>query len=208
MGWLRSAGLTGPGVLARSSRYGGSTRRDYRTGVRARPRRAYWSLALAIRGNANGPNELGGRPMRRMARLVLITAAIVTFVGATPVAAAATTSVTITATTTFDDLADTFTADGLPDCSTGIVENGPAHVEFTRHHGTFTGFKVFSCDGSDTGFVLRLNARFGDSGSIGAWAVVDAWGSLEGMQGAGGLTGEPIPGVEGILDTYVGEVVL
>jgi hypothetical protein len=146
--------------------------------------------------------------VRRTARLVLIAAAIAAFVGVAPAAAATKQAITITATTIFEDqLPDTFVADGLPDCSTGIVENGPAHVEFTRHHGTFTGFKVFSCDGSDTGFVLRLNARFGEGGSIGAWAVVDAWGSLAGMEGAGGLTGDPIEG-GGITDNYFGEVVL
>lgn len=52
------------------------------------------------------------------------------------------------------------------------------------------------------GVVLRLIARFDASGPTGAWSVVEAWGSVEGMRGAGKLAGEPFPG--GIEDVCVG----
>ena len=123
--------------------------------------------------------------MRRTLRYALLGASILLVAGVAPVAAADRGPVSITATTTFDDVADTFTASGIAGCSSGIVENGPANVRFPRPHGVFAGFKVFLCDGSDSGFVLRLNALFGDGGSSGTWSVVDAWGYAAGMHGAG-----------------------
>jgi hypothetical protein len=78
-------------------------------------------------------------------------------------------------------------------------------VQFTNALGVFAGYKVFDC-GSENGFVVRLNARFGGSGSVGTWSVIDAWGSLAGMSGTGTLTGDPIDG--GIIDSYVGTVTL
>jgi hypothetical protein len=125
--------------------------------------------------------------------------------GAIPVTAAERHAVRIDAVTTFDEVPDGFTASGIPGCASGTVENGRANVRFPRPFGVFTGFKVFSCDGSDSGFVLHLNAMFGETGSIGSWSVVDAWGSAAGMAGAGKLTGDPIDG--GIIDHYVGTVV-
>jgi hypothetical protein len=144
--------------------------------------------------------------MRRTIGSCLVAALMLGLMVA-PVTAAERHTVTIVATTTFDDVPDTFTAEGLGDCTAGVVENGPANVAFTRHHGVFAGFKVFDC-GADTGFVLRLNARFGEGGSVGTWSVVDAWGDLAGMQGSGRLTGVPIDdeNVEGIIDTYEGTV--
>jgi len=143
--------------------------------------------------------------MRRILRSGLLLASILGLVVATPVAAVERQDISITATTTFDEIVDTFTAEGLPGCAAGTVEDGPANVRFTPALGIFAGFKVFDC-GSGNGFVLRLNARFGPGGSVGTWSVVDAWGSVAGMQGAGGLTGDPIDG--GIIDNYEGRVVL
>ena len=148
--------------------------------------------------------------MRRRLGSCLLAALILGLVGVAPVAAAGPTPVSITVTTTFDDIPDDFVAEGLPDvCDDGVVENGPAHVQITPAPGIFAGYKVFDC-GSDSGFVLRLNARFGGGGSVGTWSVVASWGDVAGMRGAGKLTGEPIEGgpVPGIIDTYVGIVVL
>jgi hypothetical protein len=144
--------------------------------------------------------------MRRFLSSCLLAASILGLVAVAPVAAADTQAVSITVTTTFDEIPDAFTGDGLPDCSDGLVEGGPAHVQFAPALGMFAGFKVFYCAGTDSGFVLRLNARFGPNGSVGTWSVVDAWGSLDGMAGSGVLTGDPIEG--GIIDHYEGTVVL
>jgi hypothetical protein len=144
--------------------------------------------------------------MRRFLGSCLLAASILGLVAVAPVAAAGPQPVSMTVTTTFDDLPDAFTAVGLPGCTEGLVEGGPAHLEFNRAVGIFAGFKVFNCAGTESGFVLRLNARFGPNGSVGTWSVVDAWGSLDGMTGAGGLTGDPIEG--GIIDHYEGMVVL
>lgn len=143
--------------------------------------------------------------MRRTLRSGLLIASALVLALAAPVASVERQAISITATTTFDEVIDTFVADGLPGCSSGTVENGPANVAFTRTHGVFAGFKVFDC-GSDSGFVLRLNAQFGEGGSFGTWSVVDAWGSVDGMRGAGKLTGDPIE--NGILDMYEGTVTL
>ena len=141
--------------------------------------------------------------MRRTFAISLVALATLCLVAVSPAVAASRQAITIDATTTFDELPDTFTATGLGDCTSGIVENGNFHVELTRHHGVFVGEKVFTCD-EETGFVLRLNAMFGGSGSVGTWSVLSAWGSLAGMRGAGGLIGDPIDG--GILDQYAGSV--
>src|SRR3972149_2376714 len=128
------------------------------------------------RGHADGSPNLGGRDMRRSIRFGLLLSAAFGLTAIAPVAAVERQAITITATTTFDEIVDTFAADGLPGCATGTVDNGPAHAEFTRALGVFAGFKVFDC-GSGNGFVLRLTARFAPSGSVGTWSVVDAWGS-------------------------------
>lgn len=141
-----------------------------------------------------------------MRRVLGIAAAALLLVGvaAAPVTAAERGAVTIDVQTTFDDVPDEFSASGLGNCTSGTTENGPVKVVFNPVHGVFAGYKVFSCAGSDTGFVLRLNARFGLPGSIGTWSVIDAWGSLGGMHGAGTLTGDPIE--NGIADHYRGTV--
>jgi hypothetical protein len=117
------------------------------------------------------------------------------------VAAKTRTAVTMDVPTTFDAVPDVFSASGIPGCSGGIVSDGGAHVEFTPRQGIFAGYKVFECAGSESGFVVRLNARFGDA-SVGAWAIVAAWGELAGLRGSGALTGESID--NGIFDHYVG----
>jgi len=143
--------------------------------------------------------------MRRTLRSGLLLASILGLIVVAPVTAVERQAISITATTTFDEIVDTFTADGLPGCATGTVDDGPAHAEFTLTLGVFAGFKVFDC-GSGNGFVLRLNARFGPSGSVGTWSVVDAWGSVAGMHGAGRLSGDSIE--NGIIDNYEGMVTL
>jgi hypothetical protein len=137
--------------------------------------------------------------MRRLIATSLV-AGILALVAVMPVAAGTREDVTIVVTQIFEDESDTFTADGLAGCESGLVTDF-GHVQFTRTHGVFAGFKEFDC-GNDTGFVLRLNARFGDAGSVGTWTVVRSWGLVAGIHGAGTLTGDPFEG--GITDTYVG----
>jgi len=145
--------------------------------------------------------------MRRLITLGLVGSMALLLVAAVPVAAGSRTDVTMTVTTTFDAVPDAFVATGIPDCAWGSVYDAGGRVEFTRHHGVFSGYKAFDCeDGGENGFIVRLNARFGDSGSVGAWTVVGSWGSLSGLSGAGGLTGDPIEG--GITDNYFGAVIL
>lgn len=141
--------------------------------------------------------------MRRFMARVVVGSLAMLLVTVAPAAAGARQAVTMTVTTTFDDAPDAFTATGIPGCESGVVYDGGAHLQFARPVGVFAGYKVFDC-GGDNGFVLRLNARFGSSGSTGTWSVVDAWGSAAGMAGAGGLSGEPIE--NGILDSYAGTV--
>ena len=139
--------------------------------------------------------------MRRSLARSLVAACILGLVGAFPVAAVTMEDVTIVVNTTFDDEPDTFTAEGIPGCESGLVYTGPAHVQFAPRMGIFAGFKEFDC-GNDSGFILRVNARFDDEGSVGSWAVVRSWGSVAGTHGAGMLAGDPFEG--GITDTYVG----
>jgi hypothetical protein len=134
----------------------------------------------------------------------MVLVSLLLTVGVAPAVAAERRSVSIVAATTFDDdIPDGFTTTGLPGCGSGIVENGPVNFAFTPALNNFAGFKVFFCADEDNGFVLRLNARFGEGGSVGTWSVVDAWGSLAGMTGAGSLVGDPIS-TGGILDQYTG----
>lgn len=142
--------------------------------------------------------------MRRLSGSALLASVAVLLIAVAPVAAGTRTAVTMSVATIFDSNPDAFTASGIPGCSAGLVSDGDAHLEFTRATGVFGGYKVFDC-GSDTGFVLRLNARFGPGGSVGTWSVIDAWGAAAGMSGAGKLTGTPIIG-GGITDDYVGTV--
>src|SRR5829696_3647435 len=128
--------------------------------------------------------------MRRLLATSLVAGCILAFIAATPMAAVTMEDVTIVVTTTFDDQPDTFTAEGLSGCESGLVYDGSARVQFTPRVGVFAGFKEFDC-GNDSGFLVRLNARFGEFGSIGTWTVVRSWGSVAGIHGAGTLTGDP-----------------
>jgi hypothetical protein len=132
--------------------------------------------------------------------------ALVALLAATGVVGAATrTAVTMEVPTTFDDVPDAFVATGLAGCATGVVEDGGAKVVFPPPHGVFAGDKVFLCDGSDSGLVVRLNARFGNPGSVGTWSIIASWGVLAGVHGSGRLTGDPIE--NGIFDHYTGWIV-
>ena len=97
----------------------------------------------------------------------------------------------------------------LAACPTAVAVDRRAHVEFTRHHGVFHGVRDMQC-GDGTGFVVRLTARFGEGGSTGTWSIVDAYGDLEGLHGAGTLVGTGFggdtedPSDDGIDDHYTG----
>ena len=138
-----------------------------------------------------------------MSKLVGLGVAVLALlvIGVAPVSAAARANVHLEVTTTFDAVPDEFVADGIESCTSGTVTDAGGKAIFLRPQGVFVGYKAFDCGGG-TGFVVRLNARFGDSGSIGTWAIVDAWGDLAGTQGGGTLVGYPIGG--GILDVYDG----
>ena len=144
--------------------------------------------------------------MRRAMGIGMVLASLLLTVGVAPAVAAQRSSASIVAATTFEDnVPDGFTTTGLPGCASGIVENGPVNFAFNPALNMFAGFKVFVCANEANGFVLRLNARFGEGGSVGTWSVVDAWGSVAGMTGAGTLIGDPIS-TGGILDQYTGIV--
>ena len=144
--------------------------------------------------------------MRRVVAFSVVLGMVLAVVIGGPVSAKSRQAVTITVTTTFDEFPDEFTATGIPDCEWGLVYDAGGHVQFAPPLGVFAGYKAFDCEGGgENGFLVRVNARFGEGGSFGRWAVLDSWGSLAGMTGAGGLTGEPIDG--GIIDHYVGAIV-
>ena len=146
--------------------------------------------------------------MRRVFVLSVALGMVLAAMAVGPASAGSRTAVTMTVATIFDEFPDAFTATGIPDCEWGSVYDVGGRAEFTRHHGVFSGYKALDCeDGGENGFVVRLNARFGESGSVGTWAVVGSWGSLAGLSGAGGLTGDPIPS-GGITDNYFGAVIL
>jgi hypothetical protein len=144
--------------------------------------------------------------MRRALGIGLAVAGLVLAVGVIPASAVTSRSITIDATTLFDSDPDDFVATGIPGCATGtVVDGAKTNVRFPPPHGVYAGYKVFECAGAgDDGFVLRLNARFGNA-SVGTWAVVSAWGSAAGMHGAGDLVGENVLG--GIEDHYTGTVI-
>ncbi len=142
--------------------------------------------------------------MRRILAMSFVLGLLLALAAVTSAVAGTRQAVTMTVTTLFDPDPDGFEATGLPGCTSGTVTDANAKLVFTPAPGIFAGYKVFDC-GSDNGFVLRLNARFGPSGATGTWAVVDAWGSLAGMNGSGQLTGEPIGDI-GVTDFYTGTV--
>lgn len=94
----------------------------------------------------------------------------------------------------------TFTSN-LEGCEEGVVSNGGFQVAESRRFGKFNGFKVFEC--ADGGvFVVRLAAKFDETGSTGTWTIVDGWDGYEQLHGAGTLVGTRTP--TGINDVYDG----
>ena len=97
----------------------------------------------------------------------------------------------------------------LAECPRAVAVDVMTQVAFTRTHGVFVGVRAVECD-SDTGFVVRLTARFGDGGSLGSWSIVDAYGDLAGLRGAGTIVGTGFggetedPSDDGIDDHYTG----
>ena len=145
--------------------------------------------------------------MRKLVELAVALGLVLSAMVVAPVSAGSRQGVTMTVTTTFDEVPDAFSATGIPDCDWGSVYDAGSNLAFTPVQGVFAGVKVFDCeDSGENGFVVRLNARFGEGGSVGTWAIVGSWGSLAGLSGAGTLTGDPIE--NGIIDTYAGTVVL
>ena len=106
-------------------------------------------------------------------------------------------SVHITAHEVFGG-ASTFTST-IPGCASGTVTTVGDHTSFVRPFGKFTGFKVFECSAGGR-FVIRLSAKFGETGSTGTWAFV---GGVGGLAGGGTLVGTPAP-PDGITDVYDG----
>ncbi len=143
--------------------------------------------------------------MRRAIALSVVLGMMLAVAAVGTVSAGARQAITMTVTTTFDENPDAFTATGIPGCEEGLVFEAGAHFQITPAPGIFAGYKAFDC-GDDTGFLVRLNARFGPDGSVGTWAIVDSWGDLAGLTGAGRLTGDPIE--NGVIDSYVGSVIL
>ena len=94
----------------------------------------------------------------------------------------------------------TFTS-SIEGCESGAVSNGAFQVGGGPLVGKFNGFKVFECEDGG-GFVVRLSAKFDDTGSTGTWAIVDGWGGYEGLHGSGTLVGTPT--ATGINDVYDG----
>lgn len=92
----------------------------------------------------------------------------------------------------------------LEGCESGTVVNAAdAIATFTPWGGVFVGDKEFTCDGEESGFTLRLKARFGGDGSTGSWTVVDGWGDFAGLKGSGTLVGIPVSEVQ-IDDVFTG----
>lgn len=113
--------------------------------------------------------------------------------------------VQIVAHTSFESDVSDFDS-SLEGCESGTVVNGAKiTVQFTPWGGTFNGDKEFTCAGGESGFVLRLKARFGQNGSTGSWTVVDGWGDLTGLKGSGSLVGIPVS-EDQIDDVYTGTV--
>ena len=111
--------------------------------------------------------------------------------------------VTFTANTTFEDPPEPDEFSGtIPGCTSGTVVDSGGGAVFTPWGGVFVGVKSFTCAGGEGGFDVRLRARFGESGSVGTWNIIDAWGTLDGLKGSGSLVG--IPTENGIDDVYSG----
>ena len=112
-------------------------------------------------------------------------------------------SVAIVAHTVFGPGPSEFESN-IPGCATGTVADGGA-VRLTPWGGTYVGLKHFTCDGGDSGFDIRLKARFSGGGSSGTWTLADAWGDYTGVKGSGSLVGIPTTQTS-IDDIYTGVV--
>jgi hypothetical protein len=140
--------------------------------------------------------------------LVLTVTALAVALPAATASAATRTAVHITDTRTFAG-ASSVTTD-LAECPTATTTDLRVHVADVPDGGIFFGLRDFQCS-DDSGFVVRLTARFGAEGSTGTWSIVDAYGDLEGLHGSGTLEGVPIDEdgdgeAEGIQDFYTGTV--
>ena len=142
--------------------------------------------------------------MRRSMFLTAAATAVLAMVAAMPAtvqAAPGGFSVEIVAHTVFGPEPSEFES-SLSGCATGsVVDNGDAH--FTPWGGAFTGLKEFTCADGESGFTIRLTARFGGGGSTGTWTLADAWGELAGLKGSGSLVGIPTSDTS-IDDVYTG----
>lgn len=135
--------------------------------------------------------------MRAAASVAAVAAAAITGTTATAHAADA---VHIDASEVFDG-GSTFTSD-ITGCGSGTVTNGSnSQLHGGPRFGKFNGFKIFECASGDV-FVVRLSAKFDDTGSVGTWSIIGGTGDLAGLRGSGTLVGTPIPG--GINDVYDG----
>jgi hypothetical protein len=144
--------------------------------------------------------------MRRSMLLTGIASAVLVSAAVIPAQAQAAPvgfSVVIVAHTVFGAEASEFDST-LPGCESGTVaDDGAAH--FTPWGGAFVGLKHFTCADGESGFTVRLNARFGGGGSTGTWTLADAWGDFAGVKGSGSLVGVPTSDTS-IDDTYTGTV--
>jgi hypothetical protein len=93
----------------------------------------------------------------------------------------------------------------IPGCESGTVVNGDVFATGTPWGGVFNGTKVFTCAGGDSGFTLRLKARFGSTGSTGSWTVVSGSGDYAGLKGSGSLVGIPVS-EDQLDDIYTGSI--
>ena len=140
----------------------------------------------------------------RVTRIMLIvsTALGAATVAAPAVAAPIGTPVQIVNTIDFNpETPDEFTST-VDGCESGTVEDRRSTANFTPWGGAFSGEKVFLCSDGESGFVVRLSARFSDAGSVGTWTVVDSFGSLDGLNASGRLVG--VPTSTGLDDIYTG----
>jgi hypothetical protein len=113
--------------------------------------------------------------------------------------------VNIVAHTSFESDSSPFES-SIPDCQTGDVVNADdVMAHFTPWGGSFIGNKEFTCAGGQSGFTLRLKARFGGGGSTGSWTVVSGFGALAGLKGSGALVGVGVDETH-IDDIYSGSV--
>lgn len=146
--------------------------------------------------------------MRRVGSISLAAAALALPIMLAPEAQAASKiDVVIEDTRTFDpenqvELSEVET--NIPGCETGVTVDERVNVAFTPNNGIFLGIRDFQCDSGSGGLVIRLTAQFSyeGEGSSGTWSVVDSYGDLEGLHGAGTLTGTSTP--DGIIDVYTG----